>query len=91
MQDDINLSVLNEILKQGTVIRTQTQLLLVTQPLLARVCTVVEAVLPSVDLYQELEPREQMETGNRGSKPKYGNSLMLHEPRSTKWDTRDDL
>ena len=81
MQDDINLSVLNEILKQGTVIRTQTQLLLVTQPLLARVCTIVEVVLPSVDLYQELEPREQIEMGNRGSKPKY-------EPRSTKWDTR---
>lgn len=62
---------------------------MVTQPLLARVCTVVEAVLPSVNLYLELEPREQIETGNRGSKPKYGDSLMLHEPRSTKLDTKE--
>ena len=89
MQTDPSLIVLKEILKQGTEIRTQTQLLMVTQPLLAKVCTTVETAVPSVNLYIELEPRDNIETGTCGSKPKYGDSLMLYEPQSTKLATKE--
>ena len=45
--------------------------------------------MPSVNLYIELEPREDIETGTHGSKPKYGDSLMLYEPQSTKLATKE--
>ena len=89
MQTDPTLTVLKEVLKQGTEIRTQTQLFMVTQPLLAKVCTTVETVIPSVNLYLELEPREDIETGTSSSKPKYGDSLIMYEPQSTKLATKE--
>ena len=89
MQADLGLHFVKEVLKQGTEIRTQAQLLMVTQPLLARVCTTVENTLPSINLYLELEPREEVKTRTRGSKPKYGDSLMMCEPQQARLGEKD--
>lgn len=73
---------LGEIVSQGTRISTRFQLMLITIPLLTRVCSDVEKKKGDINLFVRIEPREERLHVTRGVKPRYGDCLVYYQNRS---------
>ena len=69
------------ISEKGGTITTQIQLLVISHPMLIRVCHLVEEHLSIKDkMFCTLEPREEIEVTRSGPKPKYGDCLLYTSP-----------
>lgn len=64
--------------------------MLITTPLLARVCTIVEKKAADVNLFVQIEPREEILHMERGVKPRYGDCLLHYQKKRDSVVDEDD-